>query len=121
MKKTFAVLTAVVFAAGMVAVAAQTQPAPVAQETTLTGEVIDAGCGQGKGHETCATQCVRDGKSSAAIKTKDGVYTITGNFAANKNAKLVEFVAKDVQAKGVVTKAKDGKLTIDVSSIALAK
>jgi hypothetical protein len=119
MKKTFALFTSVVLVAGMVSLAAQSQPA--AQETTLTGEVIDAGCGQGKGHEACATQCVRDGKSAAALKTKDGVYTITGSYAANKNAKLVEFVAKDVTAKGVVTKDKEGKLSINVSSIALAK
>jgi predicted lysophospholipase L1 biosynthesis ABC-type transport system permease subunit len=119
MKKVFAVLAVGVFA-GLGLSAAQ-QQAPATEETTITGEVIDVGCGKGKGHEDCATTCVRDGKSAAGIKTTDGVYTIVGTYAANKNAKLVEFVAKDVQARGVVTKDKDGKLTINVSAIALAK
>jgi len=118
-RKVWTVVVAMAFALGLAAVGAQ-QPPP-AQETTITGEVIDSGCGQGKGHEECATQCVRDNKSPAAIKNKDGVYVITGDYAANKNAKIVPFVAKDVTAKGVVAKDKDGKLTINVSSIELAK
>ena len=88
------------------------------QEKTITGELIDAKCHQGKGHEGCATACVRKGEA-AAIKVGDEVYMIVGDFTADKNAKLVEFVAKDVVATGVIGE-KDGHKTISVTKIKLA-
>ena len=62
-------------------------------------------------------QCVRKGQA-AGIKNKDGVYTIVGAYTENKNEKVIPFVAKNVTAKGTVSKDKDGKLTIDVASMA---
>jgi hypothetical protein len=103
------------------AVAAFTM-APVSaqqKEETLKGEVIDVKCHQGKGHEQCATSCVRRGEA-AGLKVGDVVYMIVGDFAADKNAKLVEFVAKDVEATGTIGE-KDGHKTITVTKIALAK
>ncbi|MEX2270728.1 MAG: hypothetical protein WD690_04625 [Vicinamibacterales bacterium] len=98
-------------------VSAQTQE-PTA-EKTITGEVIDIKCHKGKGHEGCATSCVRKGEA-AGIKVGEEVYMIVGDFTADKNAKLVEFVAKDVEATGVIGE-KDGHKTIAVSKIALVK
>jgi hypothetical protein len=89
------------------------------EEKTIKGEVIDMKCHQGKGHEACATRCVRSGEA-AAIKVGDEVYVIVGEFTADKNAKLVEFVAKDVEATGVIGE-QDGHKTIAVTKIALAK
>jgi hypothetical protein len=89
------------------------------EEKTIKGEVIDMKCHQGKGHEACATRCVRGGEA-AAIKVGDEVYVIVGDFTADKNAKLVEFVAKDVEATGAIGE-KDGHKTITVTKIALAK
>ena len=66
------------------------------EEKTIKGEVIDVKCGKGKGHEACATSCVRRGEA-AGIKVGEEVYMIVGDFTADKNAKLVEFVAKDVE------------------------
>jgi hypothetical protein len=97
--------------------------APVAaqapEEKTIKGEVIDVKCHQGKGHEACATSCVKRGEQ-AGLKVGEDVYMIVGDFAADKNAKLVEFVAKDVEATGVIGE-KDGHKTITISKIALAK
>lgn len=88
-------------------------------EKTIKGEVIDIKCHKGKGHEACATSCVRGGQA-AGIKVGDDVYMIVGDFTADKNAKLVEFVAKDVEATGKIGE-KDGHKTIAVTKIALAK
>lgn len=97
--------------------------APVAaqatDEKTIKGEVIDMKCHKGKGHEACATSCVRGGEQ-AAIKVGDEVYMIVGDFTADKNAKLVEFVAKDVEATGKIGE-KDGHKTIAVTKIAIAR
>jgi len=93
--------------------------APVAaQEKTISGEVIDVKCGKGKGHEDCAGQCVRRGQE-VGIKVGDEVYVITGDYTADKNAKLIEFVAKDVDATGEIGEA-DGHKTIKVTAIKLA-
>ena len=49
------------------------------------------------------------------------MYTITGKLTADKNAKLIEFMAKQVTVTGEVTKDKDGKMTIAADSIVIAK
>lgn len=90
----------------------------VAEEKTIKGEVIDLKCHQGKGHEGCATKCVRSGEA-AGIKVGDEVYMIVGDYTNDKNAKLVEFVAKDVEATGEIGEA-DGHKTINVTAIKLA-
>jgi hypothetical protein len=84
-------------------------------DETIKGEVIDMKCHKGKGHEACATTCVRGGEA-AAIKVGDVVYMIVGDYTANKNEKLVQFVAKDVEATGEIGE-KDGHKTIDVKTI----
>lgn len=94
-------------------------PVTAQEEKTIKGEVIDMKCHKGKGHEACATSCVRRGEQ-AGLKVGDEIYTIVGDFTADKNAKLVEFVAKDVEVTGIVGE-KDGHKTIAVSKIALAK
>jgi hypothetical protein len=54
------------------------------------------------------------------ILAADGVYTIAGDYTADKNAKLIEFVAKKVEATGEVAEV-DGQKTITVTSMKLAK
>ena len=94
--------------------------APVsAEEKTIRGEVIDIKCHQGKGHEACATSCVKRGEQ-AGIKVGEDIYLIVGDFTADKNAKLVEFVAKDVDATGEIGEA-DGHKTIKVSKIKIVE
>jgi type 1 fimbria pilin len=118
MRKTLAVLAAAAFlASSSVAIAA---------EMTVTGEVVDIAChmkkgagGVGEAHKGCATGCAKKG-AAMGIMADDGVYEITGDYAASNNAKLLEFVAAKVEAKGDVTE-KDGKKVINVTSMQVAK
>ncbi|HKP87338.1 MAG TPA: hypothetical protein VJZ26_14635 [Blastocatellia bacterium] len=92
-------------------------------EVTIKGEVIDQPCFEKKGgargedHRACALSCAKRGNQMAIIE--DGtntVYSITGDYSANKNEKLIPFVAEIVEVKGTVTE-KDGKKWLAVSSI----
>lgn len=98
----------------------------VAAETTVKGEVVDAQCflkdkgKRGADHQACANGCVKKGGPVAIVTESGEVYTITGSYAENKNAKLVDFVAKTVEAKGDVTE-KDGQKLIAVTSLVAAQ
>jgi hypothetical protein len=97
-----------------------------AESTTVKGEVVDVACqtkkapaGQGDAHKGCANACAKKG-AAMGILTSDAVYEIAGDYAADNNAKLLEFVAAQVEATGDVTE-KDGKKIITVSSMKAAK
>jgi hypothetical protein len=96
----------------------------VADSKTIKGEVVDVQCqakkaeNHGADHEGCAKKCAEKG-AKMGILTDDGVYTITGDYAADNNKKLLEFVAKTVEATGEVTE-KDGQKTIKVASMKAA-
>ncbi|MGE0039926.1 MAG: hypothetical protein AB7H88_15060 [Vicinamibacterales bacterium] len=112
-------------AAGAVFVAALSVPS-FASEMTVKGEVVDIACatskgeaGHGDGHAACAMSCAKRGQP-AGIMTADAIYVITGDYAADKNAKLLDFVAKSVVAKGDVVE-KDGQKMINITSLSLAK
>lgn len=97
-----------------------------AQPRTVRGEVVDLKCsldkgqsGRGEAHGACAMDCARRGQP-LAILTDDAVYVIAGDYTANDNAKLLDFVARRVEAKGLVEE-KDGTRTITVASMALLK
>ena len=111
-------LSMFVAAAALTAIASSPSVSAAMEEKTIKGEVIDMKCHQGKGHEQCATSCVRRGEA-AGIKVGDDVYMIVGDYTNDKNAKLVEFVAKDVEATGEIGEA-DGHKTIKVTAIKLA-
>lgn len=55
-----------------------------------------------------------------AIQTSDGLFFVEGEYAANNNAKLLDFVAKTVEAKGTVTH-RDGKTMINVAAMMVAR
>lgn len=114
MRKILATLAAVALVVGTSSL--------FAAEQTVKGEVIDVQChvkrgdkGHGADHANCATSCAKKG-APLAILASDGVYEIAGDYAKDNNAKLIEYVAKTVEAKGEVTE-KDGKKTIAVTSI----
>lgn len=97
-----------------------------AAEKTVKGEVVDVACqlkkapgGQGEAHKGCATACAKKG-SRMGILASDAVYEIEGDYATNNNAKLLEFVAAQVEATGDVTE-KDGKKIIAVTSMKMAR
>jgi hypothetical protein len=96
-----------------------------AASETVKGEVVDVQCNlkdaknHGADHADCALSCAKKG-AALGILTSDAVYTITGDYTANNNQKLIEFVSKKVEATGHVME-KDGKKTIHVESIKSAE
>jgi len=118
MKKMFAWTMALAFVAAVAA-------PMLAAEKTVKGEVIDVKCYTqdktqvGKDHEQCAISCARRG-NQMGILASDGVYLIAGDYAKDNNKKLIEFVAKQVEAKGEVME-RDGNKMITVTAIAAAK
>jgi CBS domain-containing protein len=97
----------------------------VAADMTVKGEIVDVACsvakkegGKGVGHANCAIVCAKKGQP-VGILTADAVYTVVGDYAANNNAKLLDFVARNVVATGEVTE-KDGVKSINVKSIKLS-
>lgn len=96
-----------------------------AADVTVKGEVVDIACaidkkdaGKGAAHASCAMSCAKSGQP-VGIMAADAIYTVTGDYASNKNAKLLDFVAKNVIVTGAVTE-KDGVKSINVKSIKLA-
>lgn len=97
-----------------------------AADTTVLGKLKDIKCATdgkvedaGADSDACATACAKRGEAMAIV-AKDGVYIITGKFAEDKNEKVIPFIGKQLEVKGVVTE-KDGKKMIDITSIAEAK
>jgi uncharacterized protein YjhX (UPF0386 family) len=96
-----------------------------AESTTVKGEVIDVKCytkdhkNVGADHADCALSCAKRGAAMAILTSDGNVYTITGNYTAENNAKLMDFVSKKVEATGTVAD-KDGTKTIDVSAMKAA-
>jgi uncharacterized protein YdeI (BOF family) len=94
------------------------------KEVTIKGEVVDQPCfegkkeaGRGEAHKGCALSCAKRGNQLAIVEDgSNAVYSITGDYSANKNEKLIPFVAEMVEVKGTVTE-KDGKKMLAVTSI----
>jgi hypothetical protein len=119
MRKVFATVGLAAF------VVALTAPA-FAKEMTVKGELVDQTCymkdhkNVGEAHKECAETCAKKG-APMAVLTQDGkLYQITGDLAANNNAKLVPHVTHTVEVTGDVSE-KDGKMTIDAKDLKMAK
>jgi hypothetical protein len=118
MRNVISMVAGLAFAASLVV--------PVfAAEITVKGEVVDVACatkkgegGKGDAHASCAMACAKKGMP-VGVLTADAIYTLTGDYAANNNAKLHDFVAKQVVVTGEVTE-KDGVKSLNVKSIKLA-
>jgi hypothetical protein len=110
---------------GAVALVSSFGLSALAQEKSVSGEVIEIACHAkdakrvGEAHKNCATSCAKKG-AAMGILASDGVYAITGDYTANNNAKLLEFIGSAVDAKGDVTE-KDGKKMIAVKAMAVKK
>ncbi|MBI1873116.1 MAG: hypothetical protein HYS05_04400 [Acidobacteria bacterium] len=123
MRKFYAVLAAVAI------LVAFSSPAVLAQkdakETTISGKLIDGACytklGKDKavadGHNNCNMKCAKSGSPLAIFTTKEEIYTVTGDYTKDNNAKLLDFVSKQVEAKGHVMTDKDGKKELHLMSI----
>ena|SRR6186713_2454361 len=105
----------------------------LAKTTTVTGKVVDEGCGLPKagGHDEhkgaempdmteCMITCAKNGEPLALLTADGKVYRIAGGLAANKNAKLIEHVGKNVEITGDVVE-QDGKVQIVADSLKPSK
>jgi hypothetical protein len=96
---------------------------------TLSGQLIDQICykmnksNTGVDHKmpsgdeaNCAATCAKTGQPVALLTSDGKVYTVTGDLAANNNAKLVPHLSHKVELTGDVTE-KGGTMTIAATSL----
>jgi hypothetical protein len=120
----FRIRNAISLVTGAAFVAALALPV-FAADMTIKGDVVDVGCATdqklaGKFEDVMAcTIAVAKKGGPLGVKTADALYTITGDYAANRNAKLLDFLTRKVIATGEVFE-KDGVKTINVKSIKIA-
>ena len=101
--------------------AASAAATPDKGEKGVKGEVIDQPCydsggKKGEAHKACALSCAKRGNQMAILADDGTVYSITGDYAANKNEKLIPYVAETVEVQGTITE-KDGKKWVNITSI----
>ena len=100
----------------------------LAQEVTVVGEIVDWNCykkdakNKGAAHRTCAINCAKTGAPLGIVDEKTGaLYRLAGeSWTANKNEKLIPFVAERVVIKGTVAE-KEGEKVLTILSVEKAK
>jgi hypothetical protein len=119
-----------VFTGAIVAAFVVASGAPVLAATqTITGQLIDQTCykldksNTGVDHKMpkgdtkdCAIGCVKGGKPVALLTSDGKIYTVTGDLAADNNAKLVPHLSHTVALTGDVTD-KGGQMTIAAANL----
>jgi hypothetical protein len=121
-RKLCAGLTVAVFVLALGAVA-------FAATQTISGQLIDQICykmnksNTGVDHKmpsgdeaNCAATCAKMGQPVALLTSDGKVYTVTGDLAANSNAKLVPHLSHKVELTGDVTE-KGGTMTIAATNL----
>ncbi len=96
-----------------------------AKVETVRGQLIDQSCykmnkaNTGERHQMrngpvddCATECAKEGRPVALLTTDGKVYQVTGDLAADKNAKLVPHMTHTVEITGDVMTEQDGTMKI---------
>jgi hypothetical protein len=96
---------------------------------TVTGQLVDQSCytmnksNTGVDHKMpkgdtkdCAIACAKAGQPVALVTSDGKVYTVTGDLAADKNAKLVPHMSHTVALTGDVTES-GGKMTIAATNL----
>jgi hypothetical protein len=95
---------------------------------TISGQLVDQACyamnkeNAALDHKMpapvkdCAVACAQKGQPVALVTADGKVYTVTGDLAANKNAKLVPHMSHKVELTGDVTEV-GGKMTIAATSL----
>jgi hypothetical protein len=97
-----------------------------AKVETIKGRLVDQACyakdkantpNAHKGmSDTCAADCAKKGLPVALVTDDGKVYTVTGDIAAEKNAKLVPHMSHVVELTGDVTES-GGKMTIAANTL----
>jgi hypothetical protein len=99
-----------------------------AQEMTLKGEIVEVSCftkgveqSTGAAHVACAKECVSKGQALGVLTDGDGLVKITGDYAANRYAKLVDYIGKHVELRGTPDRFLDYSRAIKVTRVVLIK
>ena len=116
-KKLSVLAAALVLGCGIIAMAAP---------TTVTGVLVDKACytkdkanttNEHKGMSaTCAQDCAKKGNQVQLVTSTGDVYNVTGDLAADSNAKLVPHMSHTVTLTGEVTDEK-GVKTITATAL----
>jgi len=100
--------------------------ARAADVSIVRGEVMHLECPLGKGdtgrgerHAACAMTSARNGEPMVLL-TDEAVLIIEGSYVAEKNAKLLDFVGRRVEAKGTVTE-RDGRKYLNIAAMMVQK
>lgn len=96
------------------------------QPLTLRGEIVEVSCytklgiekSTGAGHLACAKECVGKGQALGILTDGDGLLKITGDYAAEKYAKLLPYVGRQVEVTGTPDRYLDYSRAIKVTKIA---
>jgi hypothetical protein len=96
------------------------------QPLTLRGEIVEVSCytklgiekSTGAGHIACAKECVGKGQALGILTDGDGLVKITGDYAAEKYAKLLPYVGRQVEVTGTPDRYLDYSRAIKVTKLA---
>jgi hypothetical protein len=96
------------------------------QPLTVRGEIVEVSCytklgiekSTGTGHVACAKECAAKGQPLAILTDGDGLLKITGDYAADKYAKLVPYVGRQVEVSGTPDRYLDYSRAIKVTKLA---
>ena len=110
----------------IVAAAAMSVLAHAQQPLTVRGEIVEVSCytklgiekSTGAGHVACAKECVGKGQPLAILTDGDGLVKITGGYAAEKYAKLLPYVGRQVEVTGTPDRYLDYSRAINVTKLA---
>ena len=111
----------VVVAAVAIGAAAHAQ-----QPLTVRGEIVEVSCytkmgiekSTGAGHLACAKECAAKGQPLAILTDGDGLLKITGDFTADKYAKLTPYIGRQVELTGTPDRYLDYSRAINVTKLA---
>jgi hypothetical protein len=96
------------------------------QPLTVRGEIVEVSCyaklgiekSTGAAHVACAKECAAKGQPLAILTDGDGLLKITGDYAADKYAKLVPYVGRQVEVSGTPDRYLDYSRAIKVTKLA---
>lgn len=114
-------VAATLAAAGMLTVGLRAQ-----QALTLRGEIVEVSCysklgidkSTGAAHVACAKECVVKGQPLGILTDGDGLLKITGDYAADKFAKLAPYIGRQVEVTGTPDRYLDYSRAIKVTKLA---
>lgn len=96
----------------------------VADEMTITGELVDHTCytnrgaenGSGSGHAQCAKDCAMKGMPVALVTDGGDVYILAGSVTSDNNAALVPHMSHTVELTGDISES-GGTKTITTDAV----